>query len=392
MRLRAALTILVAICFPLTARTGQEATGGEVNHGTINVVLANQNGIVVLTDSMITAGDHQLPDPAKKLFKLDDHTVCTIAGFIAAPGPLPDFYTSSAAIIEEYADQLKVNPASGIGEKLTSLGFLFTLDLSTIAGLRASTGSQAPTENYKFVLTIAGYDKDGIPKIGRIVLETPPKGGFSDSAIQQRSITTVAKQLVWKLAGQPEIAEGLLKYPTSADDDAIKIYAESMQENEGESLTVEQMTQLASKLAWHTAQVYRSVGGPDQIAVLNGGHVVRIEQPVFPKPGKAPFQFMVVEDSFFGGATHLLSSRSKQLFLRNTFNRGQVQLDGQYFFANSFLTTDLVYDGGPLYFDKSNHVAECRLVLGQHAKRDDERVQHLIHDFQWKQVGRYVTN
>jgi hypothetical protein len=210
--------------------------------------------------------------------------------------------------------------------------------------------------------------------------------------MHEPSITTVEKQLVPMLAGQPDLADGILKNPASVQDDAIvRVYAESMQEDHGQSLTLEQMTQLASKLAWYTAQKLPSVGGPDQIAVLSGGHIVSIKQQVFPDPGKPPFRFVVVEDGRYGGGSRLLSSGAQELFIRNFFTGGQVKLDGQYFYANSFVATDLVYDGGPIYFDKSNQVAECRLVLGQHVEPDDETVRNLTHDFQWAKVGRYVT-
>ena len=72
----AALIVLLFSTGPLLAET--KATDDSLGHGTINIVLANEKGIVVLTDSMITLGDgHQSPDPAQKLFKLDDRTVCT---------------------------------------------------------------------------------------------------------------------------------------------------------------------------------------------------------------------------------------------------------------------------------------------------------------------------
>lgn len=68
---RSLLIVLLTIVVPPLA-AGQDSDGGLVVHGTINVVLGNQNGLVVLTDSMLTAGDHQQPDPGQKLFQLDD--------------------------------------------------------------------------------------------------------------------------------------------------------------------------------------------------------------------------------------------------------------------------------------------------------------------------------
>src|SRR5437773_8729278 len=90
-----ACTTFLATAVPVQSRTVDD---DFVVHGTINVALGNKNGIVVLTDSMLTTGDHQLPNPGEKLFKLDDHTVCAIAGFVSAPGPARDLNTSTSGI------------------------------------------------------------------------------------------------------------------------------------------------------------------------------------------------------------------------------------------------------------------------------------------------------
>src|SRR5213593_3458882 len=66
-----------------------------ITRGTINVVMGNENGLVALTDSMLTevlpnGVPRQLPTPGQKLFQLDRTSVCTVAGFIAAPIPFPE--------------------------------------------------------------------------------------------------------------------------------------------------------------------------------------------------------------------------------------------------------------------------------------------------------------
>ena len=63
------------------ANSSTQQGQGIVIRGTLNAALANTNGIVVVTDSIQTSGSHQLTDPGKKLFKVDQDTVCTIAGF-----------------------------------------------------------------------------------------------------------------------------------------------------------------------------------------------------------------------------------------------------------------------------------------------------------------------
>jgi 20S proteasome alpha/beta subunit len=160
MRIHAALMVLLFSTGPLITET--RATDDSVAHGTINVVLGNENGIVILIDSMITLDNHwQSPDPAQKLFKLDDRTVCTFAGFAAAPGPGDFFYTSASAIIREFSRQLSLTsqPLS-LDEKLQALSYIFARQLTALANLRDAAKQVTDPSAYLVQLTVAGYDID----------------------------------------------------------------------------------------------------------------------------------------------------------------------------------------------------------------------------------------
>src|SRR5258706_9342798 len=131
MRLRTISALCTMFLPPQLAFAGQNPPDDFVVHGTINVALGNENGIVVLTDSMLTAGAQQRPDPGQKLFKLDDRTVCAIAGFVSAaavsapptspPVAVPDLNTNTSAIIHEYIRQSARQAPQTIAEKLRAL-------------------------------------------------------------------------------------------------------------------------------------------------------------------------------------------------------------------------------------------------------------------------------
>jgi 20S proteasome alpha/beta subunit len=78
-----------------------------VIRGTINVVFANANGIVALTDSRLSARTpsgqlRALSQPGQKLFQLDEATVCTFAGFAEAPvDSFPEVINNSAGILQD---------------------------------------------------------------------------------------------------------------------------------------------------------------------------------------------------------------------------------------------------------------------------------------------------
>jgi hypothetical protein len=398
LRLRLILIAATMLVFPGIAGAQKNLADHGVNHGTVNIVLANQNGIVVLTDSMVTDGDgHQLPGhPAQKLFKLDDKTVCAIAGFLSAPGPVEDFYTNTSAIISYYAKQTAIYPELSILQKLSGLATAFTLDLTTIATLREAAGAVTAPMSYKLQLTIAGYDIDGSYKIGQVTLVTVPEptSRFLESVIQNIQITTVDK-FVYKLAGQPDIADRLLQDPSSEMSDLVlTAYATSRRRDDGRSMSVAQMRDVAARLAWYTAQSVASVGGENQIAVLEKGHVSKIDQAVFQEPGKPPFQLFVFAANSFGGSAGAGSNIiGPALVMINTFSKTSIPLDGNYFFSNQFTQSVLKYGGGPLYFDKSNQVLDCQLLLGPDVKLDNSTVQQLVHDFHWRYgVGQAVDH
>jgi hypothetical protein len=361
--------------------TDKRPADGGVSHGTINVVLANQNGIVVLTDSIVTCGDRQQAEPAQKLFKLDDRTVCTVAGFLAAPGP-GDLYMASSALIHEYSQQISSNPPQTIRAHLTSLAFLFKFLLSAIATIRDGTGSPTDLRDYESQLTIAGYDIDGIAKIGQVTLWTVPNGNSLTAEVLEQSIKEVGKPFVFKLAGVDEVAERFLHYPDLASDDPVLAsYATSMQRDQGKSLSISDMKLLASQLAKYTTQKHPSVGGDNQVAVLRDGEALNVKQRAFPPLQKALVAFSIVVDSSIGAIG--FPPGQTLLFLRTKFDHMQTRIDGNYFFDSSFNNCTVRYDGAPFYFDKSNKIANTSLILGPNVKPEDHQVQDLLRNFRW---------
>jgi hypothetical protein len=114
----------------------------------------------------------------------------------------------------------------------------------------------------------------------------------------------------------------------------------------------------------------------NQVAVLQQGHIVSIEQQAFPEPPKTLFAFALMVSSGFEGTNSFVMAKGiTGLFVRCSFGRLKRELDGHYFIASEFRDSVLTYDGGVVYFDKANKVTNSRLVIGPHAKRDDKTVR-----------------
>src|SRR5260221_7465065 len=390
MRLRMA-TFCALFLIPLSIIAAETPTGDGVVHGTINIALGNKNGWVVLTDSMVTAtdatGTHQLSNPGQKLFKLDDRTVCSVAGFASAPagstaGKLSDLNTSTSAIIHEYVRQSAPQSRQSMAEKLRALASLFNMHLAMIANVRDTVGNPTSIEAYRFQLIVAGYDIDDKLKIGRIALRTKNSTGGLMSEIEDGSLLNVEEKLVWQLNGMPDVAKQILLHPESKPDDAaIKLYATSLNENGGRSLTVEQMTELAKRLAYYTSQAHPEVGGLNQVAIFNKLHIVSIDQPIFPEPPRPLLRFSLSVDSHFSYSSVAFAKGSPAVFVRCSWIGMQHELDGHYYVGSEFTNSVLIYDGGDVNLGNTNRVTNSVLLLGSHAILELESVQRLMTTF-----------
>jgi hypothetical protein len=115
--------LLLLLSAPNLVGAQQQAAASSL-HGTVNIVLANADGIVVLTDSMLTDENrHQLPRPGQKLFVLDNKSVCTIAGLYERAGAFKELNLSTRSKIYAYASALKTAKRLTLQQELDGLVF-----------------------------------------------------------------------------------------------------------------------------------------------------------------------------------------------------------------------------------------------------------------------------
>jgi len=304
----------------------------DIVHGTINVAIGNQNGMVVLTDSMVTRGGHQLDDPGEKLFKLDDRTVCAIAGFSWAAAvssshaEVPDLNASTSAVVHEFIREAAGRQLS-ISEKSQALAFLMGRQLETIANIRDALQNPTPIDGYRFQFIVAGYDVDDKPKISQVDLRLKmnPTRSF-DVEVGSASIAEVEKKIIWRLNGIRDVADQLLNNPKlKLKDSVLAQYAIATERDGGKSLSVEQLKQIAQKMKNYTKDQYREVGGPEQIAVFEKGKPVTVQGPIFPAPPKPIVHYALMVNisvSNFGP----IGGQAPTIFVRCYWNGTQRQL------------------------------------------------------------------
>jgi 20S proteasome alpha/beta subunit len=391
MRYRYAVFALALILMPsVGSATEPDSADALIVHGTINIAFGNMNGLVLLTDSMLSAGSRQLQGPGEKLFKLDDHTVCSFAGIASAPASVPELSLSASSIIHEYARQSATQAPQTIAEKLRALASLFDVHLSAIAILRDATGVPVRIEDYRLQIIVAGYDLDGKPKIGKVTFRTDRSpGGALSAAVDDAGIIEVGDKLVWKLNGMPDVAERLLANPASdsSHDSALGEYALSIQLDKGASLSIEQMVKLAKRLAFYTAQAHPEVGGPNQIAILTPSSPMKIDQPTFSPPPRLLFSFGIIVDSRFSHSSIVMAPGSHGVFVRCVWTGMERELDGNYFIRNTFTDSVLVSRGGRTSLGNgTNRIVNSVLLIAPLVDPKNENVGLLSRSFPWTRI------
>jgi hypothetical protein len=392
------VTLAVFFLFSSIAIAQDYQTEG-LAHGTINIALGNQNGIVVLTDSRASSGGQPSPDPAQKLFRLDDHTVCAVAGFLwgAAANEnisIPELYTETRAVIYEYVRQSASRDPQTIEQKLRMLSYLLGSRLTKIANARIALHSNPlGTDDYRVQIIVAGYDVDHKPKIGREVLQ--PSEEYLPGLIFEAtevSIKEVGRKLIWKLNGISSHAENILSLSESGPPEftVLREYAIAKAKDEGSSLSVEQMAEVAKELAKYTSELYPNlVGGPNQIAFLLPSTAVTIDQPNFSDPPRPLKSFILVTRPQISGNNAVrFGPEISVLMIQGHLNNSTWKLDGNIFIDTNFSSCVMTYDGGLVNLGNTNTVSDSVLLVGPLIRTDDKAVKILTKTFNWLEVQR----
>jgi 20S proteasome alpha/beta subunit len=439
------ISIVLVSCLlsPLVVN-GQSITQEEMvpeSHGTVNIVFANDNGLVAVVDSMLTfelpngeAGHRQ---DATKLFKIDDRTICTMAGLYAFPGAL-DIQALTAMfpfIVSHYTKTVEVaskeHPLSFFA-KVELLQHVFMSELRTsLEAFLAYNPTFVITRDQMIVLSLAGYDLDGQLKLTEFTLKPVTQGNsvffdvfpwgisndapacerfgredgaFTDGYEQSRII---GGGLSCEVVGVPEIANDRLAHPQMYPSlPALQVFAKAGRT--GRSLTTTEMRALALELEKETAEDEKKkkteyVGGNPKVAVLSGGRLTEeppappLEFPVgdaliYALP-KAPFNDIRMNcgvASQEGSQLLALNSLHSMVQAKVTIhNCGQV-IDGILFHDSLFVDSILTYLGdGPIMFAHSNVIDGSTLIIGWWVNLDSPAVKDIVCYFPWKSVKRY---
>ena len=375
----------------------------QSTHGTINVLLGNKNGLVVVTDSRLSYDSRPLGE-GQKLFVLDDHTVCSIAGFYSQSGPdlrgTYPLWTEVPGLIGEYLAKSKALRARSkgtsdlISEKLDRLSNIYTFALEIVTNLiSVDFPAFVPDEA---VLTVAGYEGKDL-RIEGITLMPKKIGQRWRYVVSDRVEENVGTALVHRFTGLTATADEIFRHLATqrhSDSSILTYFAEQMAKNGGEDLSIEDMRQIANLLEIRTsAKNPNTVGGTRQTAILKDGLVASSEllvRAAAPSAALRVWQLPGARASFNRDGGVIVPNGYLAAIVWDGYFEGEPQrLDGIAFVNTQIRNSTLIYDGvGPAIFDKSNKVSDSTLVLGTGVTLDDPFVKKLVIDFPDLKISR----
>jgi hypothetical protein len=366
--------------------------GYTTTHGTVNILLANRNGVALVTDSRLSNEHYQPVGDGAKLFVLDDRTICSIADFYSDAGPLTNglrpAYTDAPGILKMLLKKFSVYPnrsKESVSLKLDDLINIYSFTLSTLANLNLISGSkQAPSGAE---LTIVGYEGKEL-HVSQATLKPVWSSNIWQYEQLDKKDRVVADTLFTRFAGITDVADAVLANPKEksvTNDPILSYFTNEIARNGGQDLSVEDLRQAADQLKVKTSARYPNVvGGKTQSITMSDGRILSqdllVSQPDSEGIGAIGVSLVccLTFDAPVGseGSIFKPADRGRALsavFVDVRFRGGQQSLDGNAYIRSEFVNCKLKYNGtGPVFFDELNTITNCTLEVGKGVQENDE--------------------
>lgn len=370
----------------------QPWAGAQTEHGTVNIVLANQRGLVIATDSRLSSQGRARGE-GQKLFQIDDHTFASIAGWFSSLGPTIDgrHYPAFMAIpyVFRAMSEAHFNPSDNVETKFARYLGAMQFNLQWIQEISDFVGD---SQDKVCELTLTSFEGGRYRIISaRLTLTgtAPHTFTVSDRQIIEvssfdylvRGMTDVALPILQGTAGRPKSGAVLSYFQEALSDHVVA------------AMSISDLMQVARRLVLMTAERHvQEVGGVTQIGIIEAGKANLIdpfnsEDTLLPPPELNFF----VNASFKGAGNSKLDQGIRQptgakfpasVLIRAHFTSVKQQLDNLLVFGSSFEGVSLHYSGSPVaFFDKSNELLGCQLVLDADVQRSSSFVAQFERDF-----------
>jgi hypothetical protein len=380
----------------------------HVTRGTLVTAMGNKQGIVLMTDSMVTYTDasgrsRQAPkQPRQKLMRYNDKWVCATAGLLSVTKPnlspqadtiSPQFQFQVMGLIKFYADAMRTKDSSqSMADALSALSALLRQHFSIHADMDAALGKpeEKNAGDYRLELFLAGFDTDGQPKIGRIDISVRSElwsdGKAHWVAVEKENdckLRTIKSELTVCQGGIDTIEKDMLANPDKYKGPSVmEDFIIQMKKDRGASLTTDEMTKLGHLFKVETSYREAAVGGLDQVATITRGQI-RLEGIDGFAPVQKPSPMVIVPcptgTSFHASSfLNLPSNHVPILYQHCAIFEEEHQLDGNIYVQCTFRDSNLYYSGGDTLFGPDNQIeGKSSLFLGPASCRRPDVVAQL---------------
>ncbi len=385
----------VATAFIIFACYLQAQKASETpSHGTINVLLATKEGIVLATDSRASNEGRLVNDRSRKLFQLDSSTFCSIAGFGSDPGPDRQLRTSAGGIIRAFAEELANEKQVSFEQKVFILTRMMGMRLESLEEeYRSATKPRQPKDD-QIIMLFAGRDSDGTLKAARVeILVDPPNDitGKSDfrMRIPEYKIHEIHDGDFLPLtSGIDDSAQLRLKYPEAYKDESeLSDYRDATARKDAGNLKLSQLQRLAHYLVVE-AYTVPVVGGPVQMATLATNGATQLDAPPDLLPDPKPYSTALIRGLVLENPPTMppahppgVHTLPHSVFINATCSNSGFILDYSIMIGGTFNACTFYYDGGDVYRDPSVIVNGGQLILGPHASPDSYSAQKMREQF-----------
>jgi len=371
-------------------------------HGTVNILLANKNGLVAITDSRLSS-DGRPPASGQKLFQLDDKTICTIAGAYLVNGPSnPQGGVLGFALVCRSIDQITHDPywsqLSSVSDKSKALTNGLALAFQSFV-IMAQTQARmyGVLAHNDLQVSVAGFDATGLHVIQNKLALDGATGLYGSSQLARPPVT-IGGSFEPFLAGIKNFTEPILENPdqpllglSEADSQAIEIYAKARRADGGASLTLDQMKGLGVAMEKYSeVRDPRLIGGEVESATLSAG-TVTLDVPAsvnkagaLPLPNEARVHLHLLVDVGFSHLTWAIAvpPGALAILVGGSISDAGQQLDRTSFSGITFTNVTFTYAGsGIALFDPGNRVINSTLKLAPGVSPDDPIVRYMLTTF-----------
>jgi hypothetical protein len=384
---------LILAALLITAREAipqEQPVSPSLATGTLNLVLANKNGFVVITDSGKSSaqpfqcnGQQQFYcDDSQKLFRTTPQSAMMIAGFASGRDNTPLDLAVASVIRKEFSGAQWRNDDHANNVPSTAEGVLQDA-LTDVAAI--FDPAQTPPQNLVLIATFVRFDTDRVPIVEvKYFIERWKPTGPQNSLVPEYTVQNESKKVttfVYFPAGVTCVAEAILSGHYVSNNAVLERFYEKRRNNLLSEMSLEDMLNLAKVIMKETEKFTDVVGGEDQVGVFpaDGGNLqwslptnlpseaqlqprtlrfegISCSNLSSPPPcGYAPVSFMVNPNQRY-------DEIFKKFFLASQFVQIPVALDGNLFVGNTFDHATLRWRGTS-FFMRRNTFKDCVLEM-----------------------------